>query len=107
MKCREGTKTVKTDFLKNFKKVFKQKQKNMRPTKMYLSIEINETWLKAGNNLPKVILKEIRECTESEFYAILAQYERREGKYGMNNTSLDHCHWITEEIANYRIKKSI
>jgi hypothetical protein len=69
---------------------------------MYLSIKIHQSWKEAGNNVPEPILHEIRPCTEREFDQIRAQYERREGKYGMNNSSLDHCHWITEDMASYR-----
>jgi hypothetical protein len=71
---------------------------------MYLSIKIHQTWEQAVNSVPKPILHEVRPCTENEFNQILAQYERRDGKYAMNNSSLDHCHWVPEDIALHRMQ---
>lgn len=42
----------------------------------------------------KVVLEEVRECSEEEFQKIRSEYESRSGKYGMKNTSLDHCWYI-------------
>lgn len=43
------------------------------------------------NRTPVVLLHDVFECTESEFDKIRSDYESRSGKYGMNNSSLDHC----------------
>ncbi len=71
---------------------------------MFLSIQIHQKWSEAGKNVPKVILHEVRECSEQEFNKIRSDYESGRGKYGMKNTSLDHCHWIDEESAKHRMQ---
>lgn len=71
-------------------------------------IKLHETWAEGEKNnkkdgTPRVILNEKIITTEAEHYKIKAQYENRQGKYGMRNPSIDLCLWVPED--HFKTKK--